>query len=253
MNPPKCDELDYIHFLIAAQKTFTCTEAARCQPESPDTPSHDAFPRLLQRQPLDTMALWQEAQAFVQKERGLLVLEDTTLDKPYTQKQAPTGGEGDCPFDLTLDGWESPHSLRLSGLRQTHLPQDQERAFSGNAGGSQGARLSAGVCPDGQLVFGVGEPQAHRFFWLAFPEQAQKQPDGEPRWPAWTSLKQEGWVCEGIPDGPQRRGCGILGDERPGDDGGKEGHAGSSCAEGMLWCGKQRLISSTFRSPCRLS
>jgi len=33
MNPPKCDELDYIHFLIAAQKAFTCTEAARCQPE----------------------------------------------------------------------------------------------------------------------------------------------------------------------------------------------------------------------------
>jgi hypothetical protein len=33
MNPPKCDELDYIHFLIAIQKIFTCTEAARCQPE----------------------------------------------------------------------------------------------------------------------------------------------------------------------------------------------------------------------------
>jgi hypothetical protein len=33
MNPPKCDDLDYIHFLIAAQKVFTCMEAARCQPE----------------------------------------------------------------------------------------------------------------------------------------------------------------------------------------------------------------------------
>jgi hypothetical protein len=30
MNLPKCGELDYIHFLIAAQKVFTCTEAARC-------------------------------------------------------------------------------------------------------------------------------------------------------------------------------------------------------------------------------
>jgi hypothetical protein len=29
MNPPRCDDLDYIHFLIAAQKVFTCTEAAR--------------------------------------------------------------------------------------------------------------------------------------------------------------------------------------------------------------------------------
>ncbi len=33
MNPPKCDELDYIHFIIAAKKVFTCTEAARRKPE----------------------------------------------------------------------------------------------------------------------------------------------------------------------------------------------------------------------------
>jgi putative transposase len=33
MNPAKCHELNYIHFKIAAQKVFTCTEAARCQPE----------------------------------------------------------------------------------------------------------------------------------------------------------------------------------------------------------------------------
>mgnify|MGYP007135842249 CR=1 FL=1 len=33
MNPPKRDVLDYIHFPIAAQRIFTCTEAARCQPE----------------------------------------------------------------------------------------------------------------------------------------------------------------------------------------------------------------------------
>ena len=48
MNPPKCDDLDYIHFLIAAQRVFTCTEAARCQPEGDQAPAHDAFTRLLQ-------------------------------------------------------------------------------------------------------------------------------------------------------------------------------------------------------------
>ena len=32
MNPPKCDELDYINFLVAAQKVFSNTEAARCHP-----------------------------------------------------------------------------------------------------------------------------------------------------------------------------------------------------------------------------
>ncbi|MFS8839594.1 transposase [Synechococcus sp. R6-5] len=86
MNPPKCDDLDYIHFLIAAQKVFTCTEAARCAPEGAHPPAHDAFTRLLSRQPPDTEALWREAQAFVDRQRGLLVLDDTTLDKPYARQ-----------------------------------------------------------------------------------------------------------------------------------------------------------------------
>jgi hypothetical protein len=61
MNAPKVDDLDYIHFLVAAQKEFTCTEAARSSPEPKDAPAHDAFTRLLQRRPPDTEALWQEA------------------------------------------------------------------------------------------------------------------------------------------------------------------------------------------------
>ena len=64
MNPPRCDDLDHVHFLTAAQKVFTCTEAARCAPEGAHPPAHDAFTRLLQRQPPDTEALWREAQAF---------------------------------------------------------------------------------------------------------------------------------------------------------------------------------------------
>jgi putative transposase len=32
MNPPRWDDLDSIHFLIAAQKVFTCTEAAGSHP-----------------------------------------------------------------------------------------------------------------------------------------------------------------------------------------------------------------------------
>jgi hypothetical protein len=51
------DELDYIHFFIATQKVFTCTEAARCLSFG-KAPSHDAY-RLLPRQSTET--LWQEA------------------------------------------------------------------------------------------------------------------------------------------------------------------------------------------------
>ena len=86
MNPSKCNEFDYINFLIASTKIFTCTEAARCQLLDENSPSHDAFTRLLQRQPPDTEALWKEVQQVVRKENGFLILDDSTLDKPYSRE-----------------------------------------------------------------------------------------------------------------------------------------------------------------------
>jgi hypothetical protein len=88
MNPPKCNDLDYIHFLIAAQRVFTCTEAARCQPEGDQAPAHEAFTRLLKRQPPDTAALWQEAKACVNLRKGLLHPGPTLR---------PEDGSGDLP------------------------------------------------------------------------------------------------------------------------------------------------------------
>jgi hypothetical protein len=32
MNPKRCDEYDYINFLVAAQKSYSCLEASRVQP-----------------------------------------------------------------------------------------------------------------------------------------------------------------------------------------------------------------------------
>jgi putative transposase len=86
MNRPKVDALDYIQFLIAAQRVFTCTEAAACQPEQPEPPAHDAFTRLLSRQPPDTAALWQEVQPLIDLKRGALIVDDSTLDKPYSRQ-----------------------------------------------------------------------------------------------------------------------------------------------------------------------
>lgn len=105
MNRPKCDDLDYIHFLIAAQRVFTCSEAARCQPEGDQAPAHDAFTRLLQRQPPDTAALWQEAKAFVNLRQGLLILDDTTLDKPYARR-----------MDLVTYHWSGKHQGVVKGI-----------------------------------------------------------------------------------------------------------------------------------------
>ena len=65
MNPPKCDELDYINFLIAAQKVFSSVEASKTHPAEEKAPAHDAYTRLLQRLPPDSTALWQEVEPWV--------------------------------------------------------------------------------------------------------------------------------------------------------------------------------------------
>jgi hypothetical protein len=83
MNAPKVDELDYIVFLMAAQRVFIGAEAASCQPEQPEPSALNAFTRLLSRQPPDTTALWQVEKSLVRRGAGALLLDDSTLDKPY--------------------------------------------------------------------------------------------------------------------------------------------------------------------------
>ena len=57
MNAPKCTEYDYINFLVAAQRVFGASEAARSHPQGEDKVAHDAYTRLLQRLPPDSEAL----------------------------------------------------------------------------------------------------------------------------------------------------------------------------------------------------
>jgi hypothetical protein len=110
MHPPKCDDIDYIQFLIAAQRVYTCTEAARCQRTTEEAPAHDAFTRLLARQPPDTEALWQEVKGLIQRERGLLVLDDSTLDKPYARQ-----------IELVSRHWSGKHRRVVSGINLVSL------------------------------------------------------------------------------------------------------------------------------------
>jgi hypothetical protein len=105
VNPARCKDLDYIHFLIASVDVFTCTEAAKCQPSGIDSPSHDAFTRLLQRQPPDTDALWNEVNDIVQLQNGFLVADDTLLDKPYAKK-----------MDLVHRQWSGKQHRIVNGI-----------------------------------------------------------------------------------------------------------------------------------------
>ena len=118
MNPAKCDALDYIHFLVAAQRSFTCQEAARCQPEDAAAPAHDAFTRLLQREPPDTAALWQETRDLVRLDAGVLVLDDTTLDKPYAKK-----------MELVTRHWSGKHGRVVWGINLLTLLWSDGRAL----------------------------------------------------------------------------------------------------------------------------
>jgi hypothetical protein len=85
MNPARATAEDYIAFLVATPEPGTATEMARCQPDRPRAPAHDAFTRLLHRLEPDPGALWRDVQPLLPRE-GLLVLDDTVLDKPHAKQ-----------------------------------------------------------------------------------------------------------------------------------------------------------------------
>jgi hypothetical protein len=67
MNPPKYTAIEYINFLMATQKAYSCTEAERVQPTTASAAAHDAINRLLHRLEPEPEELWQEAKDSVGK------------------------------------------------------------------------------------------------------------------------------------------------------------------------------------------
>jgi putative transposase len=117
MNPPKVTEYDYIDFLIGTQRVYSCTEAARVQPEETDPPAHDAITRLTHRLLPTTDRLWKEAEAQVDLTKGVLIGDDSTLDKLYSRK-----------IELVTRHWSGKHKRVVSGINLvTLLWTDGER------------------------------------------------------------------------------------------------------------------------------
>jgi putative transposase len=110
VNPARATPDDYIDFLLATPKVASATEAARVQPERPRPPAHDAFTRLLSRLEPDPATLWSEVQPLVRQSNGILVLDDTVLDKPYARKMELVG-----PF------WSGKHQRVLRGINLVTL------------------------------------------------------------------------------------------------------------------------------------
>lgn len=105
MNQPKVQSEDYVQFLLASPRQFTCTEAARVQPDQPAPPAHDAFNRLLTDLEPDPETLWQEARPQIRLDDGVLILDDSTLDKPYARK-----------IDLVGWHWSGKHHRPVKGI-----------------------------------------------------------------------------------------------------------------------------------------
>jgi putative transposase len=105
MNPPKCSDEDYINFLIATPRQVSATEAARVQPEAEKAAAHDAFTRLLHRLEPDAESLWAESSSQVSLTQGILVIDDSTLDKPYAKK-----------MELVVRHWSGKHHRVVSGI-----------------------------------------------------------------------------------------------------------------------------------------
>ena len=122
MNRAKCEAADYINFLVASPHSYSCVEAAKVQPERARAPAHDAFTRLLHRLEPDAAALWAEVQPHVHKRSGVLIVDDTTLDKPYAKK-----------MELVTRHWSGKHHQVVNGVNlitllwtegESHLPCD---------------------------------------------------------------------------------------------------------------------------------
>jgi putative transposase len=110
MNPPKCDEYDHINFLIAAQQVYSSVEASKTHPAGEAGPAHDAYTRLLQRVPPDSRGLWQEVEPLVKRRDGMLVLDDSTLDKLYASAMA-----------LVTRHWSGKHRAVVQGINLISL------------------------------------------------------------------------------------------------------------------------------------
>jgi len=110
MNPPKCSDDDYIDFVIATPRVVSATEAAKVQGDEEQAPAHDAFTRLLHRLEPDAETLWTEASSQISLSQGILVIDDSTLDKPYARK-----------MELVARHWSGKHHKVVSGINLISL------------------------------------------------------------------------------------------------------------------------------------
>ncbi len=105
MNAAKTTAEDYIQVLLASPKVVSATEAARVSTLKERPPAHDSYRRLLMRLEPTSDELWREVEPLIRGTDGSLILDDSTLDKPYAQFMPLVGSH-----------WSGKHHRVVAGI-----------------------------------------------------------------------------------------------------------------------------------------
>ena len=97
--------VDYINFLVAANCDVSCVKAAECFSDNGIVVAHDKFNRFLTRQSLTPETLWKEVEPFIERRIGWLILDDTVIDKIYSER-----------IELTYYQWSGKHHKIVKGI-----------------------------------------------------------------------------------------------------------------------------------------
>lgn len=121
MNKQKCDEYLYTQFLLAAQDSYTCTELEKVAPEGM---AHDSPTRLLAKQKLTPKVLWKNVAAHVDMRHGVLVVDDSVVDKPKMQKLGLARWQYSGAHHDVVQGIGLTTLLWTHDRNQDHIPVD---------------------------------------------------------------------------------------------------------------------------------
>ena len=150
MNASKVDELDYIHFLVAAQRVFTTTEAARIRAGELNAPAHACLHASAEANPagygspvagggpLCPARPWRVGGG--RYHAGQAPCSEDGLGEAPLVGQAQAGGPGHQPDLAVVDRRPSTPALRFSPVQP-----GGRRPLSGPAANGPCARFSAPV------------------------------------------------------------------------------------------------------------
>src|SRR4051812_6076968 len=106
-RPPlaKCTLPMYLGFVMSEPKSTTCTRLSEVM-----NISHDSVNRFLLREAYEPQDLFNEAKGLLNLVGGTLSVDDTVLDKPYSQK-----------MELVAYFWSGKHHAVVKGLNLVTL------------------------------------------------------------------------------------------------------------------------------------